>query len=448
MIDRFIERQEQCYGCCACNQICPVGCVEMLPDKRGFWYPRVADDKCQQCRLCIISCPAVARQSRSGFLETPLAYAAKHVDDQVRYNSTSGGAFTALSDCILADKGIVFGAVFSEKLKVIHTGAQTVEQRNGMRGSKYVQSYIGNTYIEAEKFLKKGRTVLFTGTPCQIAGLQQYLGREYSNLYTVDFICHGTPSPAILRCYLNLMQARFNSRIKSVNFRHKANGGNQLTILIEFESGTYSNLLTCDPYGRLFLDNVILRPCCYECRYANASRISDITIADYWGSEILYPDFNDNGGVSLLIVNTAKGISLQEAVGGKLYILESSLEACTMYNAALNQPSDRPTSNGFWDDYTSGIEFGLLLCKYSSELVAGNRNLIDLGLACYIFPLFNEEERQWSGFLQKWQEWCDITFNQEQREERQNNNSQYKARTKAACSYGAFSVLSRYANRY
>ena len=358
------ERKEECCGCTACMSICPKKAITMIPDEEGFLYPSINHELCIECDLCKQVCPFSDTYKTSGNYDQPLVYAAKHKDDNVRMNSSSGGMFTAISDYILDIDGVIFGAAFDENFVVRHQRAETVEERNKFRGSKYVQSNLVGVFKDIKNELNKGRTVLFTGTPCQNAGLRSYLNKNYDNLYLCDIVCHGTPSPLIFENYKSFMQKKYKSRIKEFSFRDKLLGWRSQAVGIQFiNQKAYTKEASEDIFYRLFLTNMILRESCYNCKFCNFSRPSDITIADFWGIEKSMPDFDDNTGVSLVLTNSTKGQELFERISKNLYYRESNTMDCLQHN--LDTPSQpSPRRDKFWQDYKNkGFEY--VLKKYA-----------------------------------------------------------------------------------
>jgi coenzyme F420-reducing hydrogenase beta subunit len=275
----------------------------MQEDAEGFLYPEVNHQICISCGLCKKICPVINQTATNN---KPInVYAAKSQNEEVRLNSSSGGVFYLLAEKIIQKDGVVFGACFNEKWEIIHDYTETIKGLNAFRGSKYVQSRIGKTFIQAKQFLKEGRYVLFSGTPCQIMGLKFFLRKEYDNLLTVDVVCHGVPSPKVWRMYLS--QLTDNQKITEVNFRDKRN---RWRFVIEHPG---KNLIVEPLYKNVFtkgfLKDLYLRPSCYACPSKSFKSGSDITLGDYWGIQNVLPDFDDDKGVSLVMVNTQKGQS-------------------------------------------------------------------------------------------------------------------------------------------
>lgn len=310
-----ITDKHDCCGCSACVQRCPKRCISLKEDEEGFLYPDVNIDECIDCHLCEKVCPWLNRPDKLQPLEV---LAVKNRNEEERMASSSGGVFIAIAKKVIERGGVVFGAVFDDNWEVVHTYAETIDGVKLMMGSKYVQSRIGNCYCEAEKFLKSGREVMFTGTPCQIMGLHKFLRKEYPNLLSVDCLCHGVPSPGVWRRYLceSVYKTDNNKdKITGIEFRNKNVGGwKNYSFLVKGKTGLndenkilYSESHDKNAYMRGFLSDIYLRPSCYSCKCKNGISHSDITIADFWGINIQAPDFDDNKGVGLVLVNTRKG---------------------------------------------------------------------------------------------------------------------------------------------
>ena len=324
-----------CCGCNACVEKCPNKCISMQIDDEGFYYPLVDELECVHCNLCDKVCPILNQHEPA----LPITvFAAKNKDKEIVRSSSSGGIFSAIAENIIREKnGVVFGAIYDENWDVVMSFAETVDGLKAMRGSKYVQCNTRNCYTKAEEFLKSGRTVLFSGTPCQIAGLKSYLRKEYDSLYTVSIICHGVPSPGVWNDYKKELPVRlegvkksfFKSRtslpvILSINFRDKTEGWQKYGFSVKgtsdqadsndslhptrnycFYENHYVNL-----YMRGFLNNLYLRPSCYHCPARKGKCGADIQLGDYWGVQRSTPEFYDSDGVSLVLLYSNRGISL------------------------------------------------------------------------------------------------------------------------------------------
>ncbi|HKL58178.1 MAG TPA: Coenzyme F420 hydrogenase/dehydrogenase, beta subunit C-terminal domain, partial [Sphaerochaeta sp.] len=280
----------------------------MAPDTKGFLYPVVDESQCIDCGLCLEVCPYASDDNVGSELYPHTAvYAAKLTDETTRIQSASGGAFIALSHLVLAKQGVVYGVGYDKHMTARHMRATSLDQCNAFSGSKYVQSNLGTTFKDVERDLKGDLPVLFTGTPCQVAGLRMYLQKEYDNLILVDLICHGVPSQKLFKEYLSLMEHQQGSAVIDCTFRDKSQGWKNLVMKLDFASHSKTIDASESSFYTLFVDGTILRPSCYECKFSNFNRPSDITIGDYWGIEHTMPQFDDEHGISLVLVNSRKG---------------------------------------------------------------------------------------------------------------------------------------------
>ncbi len=308
MLEEICKR-ENCTGCGACASGCPKGCIRMFPDTEGFLRPTIDKATCINCGKCKKICPVNIAQPDDGV--EPKCFASKIKDEIIKSRSSSGGIFSALANQILAEKGVVIGAGFDENYNVVHKTCIEPAQLDELRRSKYSQSNIGTVYQDAKIFLDKGRKVLFCGTPCQISGLNNYLGIAYDNLFTMDFICHGVPSPLAWRKYLDYQLEAKASGIDSLSFRSKSTGWKKFSMEISFSNGShYIEDVTKDFFLRSFIMDLNLRPSCYKCGFKHIHRTSDITVADCWGVEQLIPEWDEDEGVSLVMVHSEKGMLL------------------------------------------------------------------------------------------------------------------------------------------
>lgn len=290
-------------------------------------------------------------------------YAVKHTNNQIVSESRSGGFFTALSDYILNNHGVVYGCIMSSPYSAEHTRAENCQTRDQMRGSKYIQSSLGDTFKNVREDLENGRKVLFTGTPCQVAGLKQFLNKEYVNLYLLDILCHGVPSPAVWKQYIRWQEKKTGSRVKKVEFRNKKDFGWRAHL----ETMWFANgrKVTSRVFTTLFYKHCILRPCCYACPYKTVNRVGDISIADYWGIEKAAPEFDDNKGVSLVLVNSDKGCQLFEVVKKDIRWIQTRLED-SMQNALRESYAEPIERQQFWNDYFN-MEFDRIAHKYGGD---------------------------------------------------------------------------------
>lgn len=319
-----VKDKALCCGCTSCASICPHDAIRMKPDAMGFKYPVVDVEKCTDCGLCEIVCDFVAPKSCE--VELPVHYAVRHKDEAHLMTSRSGGAFIALSDAVLAVGGVVYGASFNEDFTVSHKRAENSDERDLFKGSKYVQSDLGDIFRQVRDDLIHGRQVLFSGTSCQVAGLRSFLkGRFEDLLYCVDVVCHGVPSPAVWKSYLEYMSSTEKASLKRVEFRDKLHfGWSDHKESFIFSDGT---IKYGDVFRHLFYKHLILRPSCGECLYTVTAGSSDVTIADFWGIEQVDPDFNaDNKGCSLVFCRTPRGNELFARSSDSLFVRDVHID--------------------------------------------------------------------------------------------------------------------------
>ncbi len=361
MVDQKSKRD--CCGCGACAQACPFDAIVMKEDDRGFLFPVIDKAKCKYCGICNKVCGFT---DDNLFLSDgePKIIAAKIKTEADRKESTSGGVFTALSDYVLSKGGVVFGASYNENLTVRHEAVTNVAGRNRLRSSKYVQSDIGNTYIEAKEYLDAGRMVLYTGTPCQIASLRTFLKKDYDNLLTVDVVCHGVPSDKVWHEFLTLLEKKSKSKVVGANFRDKsAFGWHRPQMSFVYEDGKERRLYFDQSFFEMFNTNLFLRESCLHCKLISYQRPSDISIADYWGIERFRKDFDDNRGTSMILLNTQKGQRFFDSVKDNMEYFYSDKEHC--YQGRLQGRSYiHPQTDIFWEEYKNhGLKY--VLVKYT-----------------------------------------------------------------------------------
>ena len=305
----------------------------MSRDDEGFLYPKVEETACIGCGLCEKVChelhPFAAQRPQK-------VYAAINKDEQIRLNSSSGGIFYLLAEKTIAEGGVVFGARFDEQWQVVIDYAETMEDIRAFMGSKYVQARMETAYADTKKYLQDGRKVLFSGTPCQIAGLHLFLRKDYDNLLTVDVICHGAPSPKVWGRYLDEVITAGRKTIKDVRFRNKRDGWKRFNFIMNYNEDEQSvSLCSChkdNHYMRAFLSDMILRPSCHDCQAKQGRSHSDITLADFWGVASAMPEMDDDKGTSLVLVNTEKGYTAIE--WSKITHEEATAEQAIKYNPA------------------------------------------------------------------------------------------------------------------
>ena len=297
-----VTDKSKCTGCTACVTSCPVQCIVMRRDRQGFDYPVANPDICIGCGKCESVCPVINPSDPKQPLSSFAAKLPEHVD-----GSSSGGVFPYIAGKVIDEGGVVFGAVLNDDMTVGHAEAETVDEMEMMRGSKYVQSDLYSTFDDVKAYLDQGRKVMFAGTPCQIAGLKSYLGREHDGLLAIDVACHGVPSPGLWSRYVEALGRKYHGNITSVTFRDKTRSWMHYDFVVANASGKYAVPYMNDPYMALFVQNMTLRPSCYECPVRSGRSGSDITLADMWKVGSLAKELDDDRGTSLVAVNTEKG---------------------------------------------------------------------------------------------------------------------------------------------
>ena len=336
-MNRINKNKDNCCGCSACMSICPKHAISMQEDCLGFKYPLVDDTLCIDCGLCEKVC-----QFKTDYVIPELAghplgiYAFRNKDIQQLERSQSGAAFWTLANSFIHAGGVVYGVGYKQ-FEAIHKRTETVEGLEEMRGSKYVQSDVDATFKMTLEDLKQGRSVLYSGTPCQIAGLRSYIPEKYrEKLFTIDLICHGVPGPKVWKDYLSELQKKFRDPLTRVNFRDKSKGWN-----VNVPSFGFGDTIRYEmDYARIFYSNLVMREACFKCPYTNFKRVADITLADFWGWYKISEEFHDNKGVSLVLVNSTKGQQLFESVQDQIEYRESDVQSCMQRN--LQRPSSRP----------------------------------------------------------------------------------------------------------
>ena len=356
-----LPSSKECCGCSACFAACPKKAIAMLPDAEGFLQPKIDTNVCVGCGKCTEVCPVL----HSGEPCKPVAvYAAKAKDDELRKISSSGGVFSLLARDVLEKGGVVFGAAFEKGThRVIHKAARNEGELDELRGSKYVQSDMGRTFCEVRDCLQEGKEVLFSGCPCQVAGLRTFLGKDFSNLLCVDVICHGVPSPLAWLAYLHdrenkehailsAIYSRRNCSWRAYGFQFGFNGGH----------GEYfKQSQPTDFYLSGFVSDLFNRNSCNCCQFRSFKSRSDATIGDYWGIEYVHPQFSDDVGVSAVVLNTTKGVKAFESVGEKLHLQCSKLEFLAKNNKAVFSSHKRhPKRDMFFKALSSCREGGEL----------------------------------------------------------------------------------------
>lgn len=343
----ILAANEYCTGCAACASVCPKGCITMMADEDGFLFPVVDGEKCVSCGLCEKACPIITPPEKPA--KKSVAYAAYSRDEAMRLSSSSGGVFTELAKVVLHDSGAVFGAAYNAQFEVVHICVENEADLARLRGAKYAQSDLGDSFRDVKRRLEQGQKVLFSGTPCQIGGLKAFLRKDYERLLTVDFVCHSVPSPMAWREYVKYRSRQDNGGEMpcAINLRDKQTG---------WTNYRYSNLFTYADghahaarsgeslYMKLFVGGYINRESCANCQFKGYSRVSDLTIGDFWGIWDIAPEMDDNKGTSVVLVQSESGAALLRSVSDQLILKPVTPEEASRHNGAMlnaAQPDSR-----------------------------------------------------------------------------------------------------------
>ena len=363
-----MEKKASCCGCTACKMVCPQQCIEMEYDEEGFIYPIVDNTKCIHCGVCKNICPF---EKNDTINEDPIAIAAFCKDEQIRYESSSGGVFTILATNVIEHGGIVCGAIFdSNTKKVKHFCVDTVDGLKVFRGSKYIQSELGNLYNKIQYYLAMDRKVLFSGTSCQVAGLKAYLRKEYENLVCVEVICHGVPSTKLWKNYVNYVEKKKGKIIDQIYFRSKkySLGNYNVRDRICNKTDTFQFAFE-NSFFRLFNSNICLRPSCYECKVKGKNTKADISLGDFWHIDEIYSDLDDGKGISLVLLCTEKGKQLFKDVSDNMMIYKDKIDyriACKCNPAVINTMTKSDKRDEFFKDLCI-LDYDKLVKKYSPK---------------------------------------------------------------------------------
>lgn len=362
-----------CTGCGMCSNICPVNAIKMQNGENDFVFPTIDESVCIRCGLCKRKCPANQQINRdTNIINT---YAAWNNNRIVRRRSSSGGLFTVFAEKILSEGGVVVGVALQD-LEAKHVIIKDISELYTLNGSKYVQSVTSDIYFQVKQLLDSGKRVLFSGTPCQIHAIKQFLGKQYENLFLIDVICHGVPSTSML--HRHIAEVSGGRKAKDIKFRFKDPYWDYSYVRIEYEDGKapYQRLTVDDDYSHLFNIAYSIRNSCHDCHYASTHRQGDITLADFWGYKAHNIKMcNYLSGVSLVLVNTPKGVQMLNDIKPTIQIESASLEKAKRGQKCLSEPFRLPDESlaSFWNDYNSGMSIAELSKKhYPQKFVRPN----------------------------------------------------------------------------
>lgn len=371
-----IRDKKDCCGCSACVQKCPKHCISMIADAEGFLYPDVSAEKCINCGICEKVCP-VLNQKSSQNPKSTLSIINKNENEKLQ--SSSGGCFTLLAKAILNKGGVVYGAAFKQDWTVHHIRIDNEGQLKALRGSKYVQSDVENTFKETEQDLKDGLYVLYSGTPCQISALKLFLRKDFDNLITVDLICHGVPSPGVWHRYLQKLTNDNIESVKNITFRDKENGWRNYQLTADMPEGSFSSHFGKNSYLQGMMKNLYLRPSCHDCPTKKGKSHSDITLADFWSVWVLHPDVYDDKGTSLVLINSFKGEALLSELSDADILKKTvDFEDAVYYNQAwMHSATPHSKRKKFFVEYKDNEELDLLISSLlKTPLVKRIKNVL------------------------------------------------------------------------
>lgn len=348
-----ITNKTDCCGCTACINICQHHAISMKTDAEGFLYPIINTNLCTNCNLCEKVCPIIYRNSVKN-LSSPIAlFAARHKDNKILMNSSSGGAFSAIASTVIQKGGVICGVEYSPFMEVRHAFAESLEECQRFRGSKYVQSNLNDTFIKIKSYLKADRYVLFIGTPCQVEGLKLFLRKPYDKLITADIVCHAVPSPLIFQNYVSMVNKKMRSKLININMRDKKEGWSHMYLCkYSFIDGrnTYTTSNKFADWNRIYFSQLVNRPSCHECKFTNFNRPGDFTIADFWDDTHNRPDLYSAKGTSLICINSEKSKNLINELKNKLDMWPVS-EKDALQPCLIKPTPASPLRKQFWNNY-------------------------------------------------------------------------------------------------
>lgn len=335
----MVITENLCTACGACVSICPKQCISIEKDRHGFYTTKIKSDQCIECKVCVKICPANTRKEGVNWTKSQF-YACWAKDKKKRFSGSSGGIFGLLADDVISENGVVYGAAFSSDFKYVYQTSTEDVDIEQLKKSKYVESYMGNVFVKVKQNLIDGKKVLYCGSSCQIDGLKNYLNKDYDNLVTCDFLCHGVPSAGFYEKYINNLEDKYGS-INSISFRSKYYGWKAYCIKADFKNKKYVKNRFSDPYLRTFFENIMIREACFSCKRLNESN-ADITIGDYWKVKNTPQIVDTNEGISLVSIHTNKGMKAFNHVSDSIeaYMLDKS-NCEYAYNRSTKEPINR-----------------------------------------------------------------------------------------------------------
>lgn len=367
---KLVHKKECCSGCSACMYVCKHGAITMQSDEKGFKYPIINTEKCVECNMCRKNC-AFHNDIKN---ENQIILGIKHKKEAIRVKSASGGMFFGIASYVIANNGVVYGAYFDDDWeKVRHGRAERIEDVEKFMTSKYVQSDIGNVYEKVKVDLLLHRKVLFTGTPCQIAGVNSYISKQMKRipdeLITCDLICHGVPSPSVYKDYILYLKEKYSNSISEINFRDKCKGWSSARMKIVFKNKIYCERQNTDIYNILFFNHLSLRDSCFNCQFNSFERQGDFTIGDFWNGQNSYREFYDEKGVSLVFANTEKANKIFNVIKHEYSYFYTDREHC-IQRPLVSQASKNNKMEMFWKDYNDK-GFKYISAKYADNNLLG-----------------------------------------------------------------------------
>lgn len=373
--------KKDCSGCSACVSACGHGCISMHSDAEGFLYSKVDESKCVDCGLCELACPIINIPRNNAITQV---LAAKNIDNSIRFKSSSGGIFRLLAEQILKDGGVVVGCRFNDQMDAIHSIAENEDQLEALMSSKYVQSDTQGIYELVRTKLRQNKIVLFSGVPCQVAALRNFLLKPFENLITVDILCHGVPSPKFFKEYVNSIERRYRSKVSGLSFRSKEKSWKRLYISAKFKNKKRHFLYAgYDSYMQLFLSDRLQRPSCFHCPYNTLKRPGDISLGDFWGIGKKFYDFDDDKGTSMVLINNEKGKSLWAKIARETTYIETNIDTAVEGNRVLvSHLPDRSKRDEFYKEYVEhGFEAAVRkFAPEASKTIQWYQNFMRWGL--------------------------------------------------------------------